>query len=215
MTGITVSVRITVSDEGPLGQLLHTRDHREQHAPDRGHPAVALVPRTLPLPYPSLDDLDAYFQDEEGETLSFEVFSLSAEVSADTVESDLGGWTAAFTTEDDWYGDASSSVRATDPGGALVEAMADLDGPVRARRAHARVQRDRGGLDRRAEGRGPERGRERPRHALPGAGVQRRERVQRVRDHNRGRARAGIPGRVPGRCRGLHAPGHVRHRHRP
>jgi len=126
MMGLIATVVITVSD-GELSDSCYISVTVGNNAP----PVVGTLPshwfqEDLPTPYPSMDDLDAYFQDEEGEALSFEVFTLSADVSAETVDGGLGGWTVAFTTGDNWYGSAWFVVRATDPEGALIEAMAEL-----------------------------------------------------------------------------------------
>ncbi len=126
MMGLVTTVVITVSDQ----ELSDSNSIRvtvgNNTPPTAGVLASHWFQEDLPTPYPSSGSLDTVFEDEEGEALSFDVFSLSTEVSAETVDSGLTGWTVVFTTEDDWYGSAWFAVRATDPEGALVETMAEL-----------------------------------------------------------------------------------------
>ncbi len=80
----------------------------------------------VPIPYPSSGDLRSYFDDADGEDLTFTVFSLGDSVPAATSEDAQGAWTVVFSPEANWNGNLWFVVRATDPGGALVESMAEL-----------------------------------------------------------------------------------------
>lgn len=126
MNGSVASLRITVSD-GELSDSCIINVTIGSNTP----PTASALPmhsfqEDLPTPYPSSGGLEAYFQDEEEAPLSFEVFTLTQDVSAIASEDDDGVWRAWFDTTDNWYGRAWFVIRATDPGGALVEAMAEL-----------------------------------------------------------------------------------------
>ena len=126
MLGMTVGVTITVSDD-ELSDSYVIRVTVGNNAP----PTVSALPvhsfqEDQPMPYPPLGGLGAYFQDEEGEPLSFEVFMLTEGVWADATEGGDGNWTVTFDTWENWHGNAWFVIRGTDPGGALVEAMAEL-----------------------------------------------------------------------------------------
>ncbi len=126
MVGATAFVTVTVSD----GELHDSCTVNVTVGDDTPPTAGALPMHTfqedLPQPYPPEGGLGAYFDDEEGETLAFEAFSLTEGVSAGAVEDSQGEWTVLFSAQANWNGYAWFVVRGTDPGGALVETVAEL-----------------------------------------------------------------------------------------
>ncbi|MEW5748786.1 MAG: DNRLRE domain-containing protein [Candidatus Thermoplasmatota archaeon] len=126
MVGQVVYLGITVSD-GELSDSWAI----EVSVGDNTPPSSAALPmhsfqEDVPMPYPSSGDLRSYFDDADGEDLTFTVFAVEDAVSAAASEDAQGAWTVVFSTEANWNGNLWFVVRATDPGGALVESMAEL-----------------------------------------------------------------------------------------
>lgn len=126
MIGRTEYVEITVSD----GELSDSWSIEVTIGYDTPPSAVALPVHTfqedVPIPYPSSGDLRTYFNDADGDVLSFTVFTLDDSVSATTTEDAHRAWTVVFSPEANWNGNVWFVVRATDPDGALVEMAAEL-----------------------------------------------------------------------------------------
>ncbi len=126
MTGTSVFVTITVSD----GEL-HDNDTIKVTIGENTPPTATALPlhsfqEDQPVPYPSTGGLEAYFGDEDGEQLTFEAFSLTDGVSASASADSQDEWSVVFTTTANWNGYAWFVVRGTDPGGAIVETVAEL-----------------------------------------------------------------------------------------
>lgn len=126
MTGVDVYLTITVSDGELSDSCTVNVTIGDNTPPTAGTLPMHSFQEDLPQPYPPEGGLGAYFADEEGEPLTFEAFSLTDSVSASTVMDAQDEWTVLFTTQSNWNGYAWFVVRGTDPGGALVETVAEL-----------------------------------------------------------------------------------------
>ncbi len=122
MTGLTLPVRITVSD-GDLSDLWVMNITVSADKP----PVVAISPpdfsfeEDIPIPYPESGHVNDFFSDPDGDLLAFYAFASTPNMTATAVESG-GSWTVTFDPDQNWNGLAHLTIRAIDGAGALAEA---------------------------------------------------------------------------------------------
>ena len=126
MVGQTLRVNVSVSDEELSDSCMVNVTVGNNTPPTIGVLPTHSFQEDMPMPYPDSGCLATYFSDDDGEPLTYEVFVSSAEVTAETVVDTQGVCTVEFQTEENWFGTVWFVVRATDPGGALVESMTEL-----------------------------------------------------------------------------------------
>ena len=82
----------------------------------------------LPIRYPMAQGLEGYFWDQEdGQALSFEVFSLSDDVTAVAMMDITDGWRIELNTTQDYFGTSGILIRAKDSSGAIIEQVVVLE----------------------------------------------------------------------------------------
>ncbi|HEX9909178.1 MAG TPA: DNRLRE domain-containing protein [Thermoplasmata archaeon] len=115
------TINVTVSDDNPPELVMVAPDHS--------------FIEDNPLDYPVIGHIEDLFTDVDDDPLTYSAFVSVQNVTAELVSTG-GEWSIHFTTDDDWYGSADLTFRATDPDGALVETtvaltvMSDPDTPV-------------------------------------------------------------------------------------
>jgi len=104
-------INVTVSDDFPPELVMAAPDHSflEDH----------------PLAYPVLGYLEDFFTDRDGDPLAYSAFVSVRNVTAEVVLTN-GNWTIQFRQEQNWYGSAFLTFRATDGQGALTETTVSL-----------------------------------------------------------------------------------------
>ncbi|UCE45801.1 MAG: DNRLRE domain-containing protein [Methanobacteriota archaeon] len=122
MNGLTVDVVITVSDGEFSDSWTINVTISDNRPPESLGPPDHSFTEDWPIPYPSADGLEAWFEDEEdGDNLIIEAFCWCDEVNVSTNWNGLGDLILIFTTEQNYNGETKVTVRATDTEGAIVE----------------------------------------------------------------------------------------------
>ena len=122
MNGTTVNVNISVSDGQFSNWQVINVTISDNNPPESLEPPDHSFTEDWPIPYPPLNSLETWFEDEEdGSELEFEAFSWSPDVVASSFLDDLDRWTLWFWTTPNYYGESMVTIRATDSEGAIVE----------------------------------------------------------------------------------------------
>jgi hypothetical protein len=121
MVGQKVPVMITVSDGVLSDSWVINVTISSDHPPE----LVTAAPdhsflEDNPIDYPVVGHINDFFTDEDGDPLTYLAFASSKNVTVEVVSED-GGLSIAFVTDENWYGLANLTFRATDDEGALAE----------------------------------------------------------------------------------------------
>ena len=132
MNGSKVQVIISVSD----GELVDSitinvtisDDYPPYVRPAPNNPPDHSFLEDTEISYPMVGSLSDFFADAEGAgPLTFYSFSSSPNVTASAVETAPGIWNITFDAEPYYNGVSTFTIRATDPGGAIVEYTVNLE----------------------------------------------------------------------------------------
>ncbi|MBN1677757.1 MAG: DNRLRE domain-containing protein [Candidatus Thermoplasmatota archaeon] len=121
MDGMKVPLNITVSD----GLLFDWWTINVTVSDDYPPELVMAAPshsflEDNPMDYPVSSHIEDFFTDTDNDPLTFSCFMSVPYVGAELMSTD-GEWSVHFSTDENWYGSANLTLRATDPEGALVE----------------------------------------------------------------------------------------------
>jgi len=126
MTGMRVSVNITVSDGEQYDWWAINVTISMDYPPE----ILTFLPEhsfleDTPISYPVVGNLQIFFKDNDSDPLTFTAFTSTTNVTAQAIVVD-GNWSVTFISDQDWNGFANLTIRATDPAGALVETTVSL-----------------------------------------------------------------------------------------
>jgi regulation of enolase protein 1 (concanavalin A-like superfamily) len=126
MVGSKVPVNITVSDGLLSDWWLINVTVSEDYPPE----LLMVAPdhsflEDNPIDYPVVEHLEDFFTDRDGDPLTYIAFVSVQNITAEVALAD-GNWTIQFESEQNWYGSAFLTFRATDGQGALVETTVSL-----------------------------------------------------------------------------------------
>ena len=127
MLGETARLNISVSD----GELSDWTIIDVIISDDSPPTALSMPKHTFhedrPTMFPTTGSIEDYFYDQEDqETLAYEVFSTTESVAMEVDKNSQGNWVVTFIPENNYYGIVLFTVRATDPSGGLAESTTEL-----------------------------------------------------------------------------------------